>query len=274
MCQRSRTGGYIKIHCGEDASPLLLRPPSIVSPKPYTDPLCSMAVPNSRTAQLGVCTASFTGRQNAIDHNYILSVAQPSSPLVVTVTKYAKSDLKCARQIVGIQRKSYVSVPNAASATGALLCLPDPLHPQLYYSLRAGGAPFNQAAQTAPSAPTLQGYIVTQRGPCSGTTPPTVVSEVNIYRAGVCVGYQVYFGNGGMTSGFMMAALSVDKTTFSLNIYSDSACKNFVGTVGIYVGMALGACTGGANYAAFYSALPAVSAMLNGADTSSTVLSS
>jgi len=233
-----------------------------------------MAVPNSRTAQLGVCTPSFTGRQNAIDHNYILSVAQPLSPLVVTVTKYAKGDLKCAKQIVGIERKSYVSVPNAAPATGALLCLPDPLHPQLYYSLRSGSAPFNQAAQTAPSAPTSQGYIVTQRGPCSGTTPPTVVSEVNIYRAGVCVGNQVYFGNGGLTSGFMMAALSVDKATFSLNIYSDSACKNFKGNVGNYIEMTLGACTGGANYAALYSVLPAVSAMLNGADTSSTVLSS
>ena len=134
----------MKIHCGEDTSPLLSSSVySVSSPRLFSDKLCGMGAPVSRTALLGVCTPSYKGFRYdtgpIIEYNYILSVVG-SSPLAVKMTKYNKKDTACARRIEGFKNWAYTAVPSVAPSVPA--CLADPLNPNFYYRNTGGEAPF------------------------------------------------------------------------------------------------------------------------------------
>ena len=154
-CRRSRSGGHVKIHCGEDTSPLLLAS-VIVSPKPFMDSKCTTPARASRSARTSVCTPSYVGPSESkptaeIAHNYKVVVTQ-ALPLLATLTKFPGRDVNCTGPITSISKLVYT--PSAASSSSS--CLADPLHthPQLYYSLQpAAGLPYANLLPTAAPTP-------------------------------------------------------------------------------------------------------------------------
>ena len=175
-CRRSRSGGYVKIHCGEDTSPLLLAS-VIVSPQPYTDATCSVPARASRSARTSVCTPSYVGPSESksvaeIAHNYMVVVTQ-ALPLLATVNRFHRNDVNCTGRVVGVSKIVYS--PSAPKSS----CLADPLHthPQLYYSLQpAAGLPYANLLPTAAPTPRPSPRPTTKPTPLPSAEPTTMPS--------------------------------------------------------------------------------------------------
>jgi len=165
-------GGFVKVHCGEDTSPLLSKT-ALVSPLLFRDKFCSSFSqhPISRRAQLGVCTPhyyrGYLSANPSIDFYYNLRLK--SSPaddnsLVLEMSRYDKNDLDCNGRVIGLSAISYASVPVSAPGSPSpsrTICVEDPLHPKLFYLLERGKVPYYYFnAEQSPGSGSGSGYSI------------------------------------------------------------------------------------------------------------------
>ena len=142
MCQESRSGGYVKIHCGEDSS-ALLQVPSVVSPKLFSDASCSFGSPVWRSNQIGTCSPYYQGQPAKVAFFYKLTVQTPAtstSGLALRMTKYGAGDNACTGRVMAVKAINYAAP--STSTTTPPTCTADPLHPGYYYNNVVGSAPY------------------------------------------------------------------------------------------------------------------------------------
>ena len=234
-CQQNHNGGYMKIHCGEDTSPLLSSSVySVSSPRLFSDRLCALGAPVSRTALLGVCTPSYKGYRYdtgpIIEFNFVLSVVG-SSPLAVKMTKYNPKDTTCARRIEGFKNFAYTAVPSVAPSVPT--CLADPLNPNFYYRNTGGEAPFVRGlapGQTSAPVPApVPTAAISGSGPGSGfNTGSGSFLITNNYVTAGCSGVptSVMITPIGVCrlAGTSYQKVLVSGETYAYASYSDSQC--------------------------------------------------
>ena len=223
-CEPSPEGGYMLLHCGEDASPLLTGT-AVLAAKLFTDSSCTLSATLSRRTQLGVCTPRYQGRGQSIEYNFIVNVkaaAAATAGLVVMRTRFSPQDTTCSgRFIRAPETISYATAATQASSK----CLVDPLHPKYFYSNAptGGGVPFFETYK--PTTGSVFGtsewtYLVKTYFTDTACTPSKAVA-LNITALGPCI---ANYASSKPTGTYYSQSMGGSLTTLTTLTYSDSRC--------------------------------------------------
>ena len=197
LCQQDPTvGGFIKIHCGEDAAAAAASPgkrAAIIAPSMQSKADCSVDAPRTRQhILLNVCSPWVENGVLIFHFNLSLSIPT-TTPTTTTPTgvsllleRYDKADSKCSGRIMNRRTISYLPVPSASPGNNPA-CIKDPLFKGFYYLNEPNQAPYinNPVVSNPGSLSQMPLYMRTTKYASTTCTGTPYLEETTIYN--VCV---------------------------------------------------------------------------------------